>query len=99
MLLDEMARRFCEARTLFVTLADLDDFVDVLFFERTSDDDEIILEQSVTPQEALRTTYLFFIWIAQIDNALLLDQSLRESRLALLAPSGSGRLDFLKARN
>jgi hypothetical protein len=69
----------------------------VLFFERTSDDDEIILEKSVMLQDALKTTYLFFIWIAQIDNALLLDQSLGESCLALLAPSGSGRLDFLEA--
>ena len=41
--------------------------------------------------------YLFLEWVAEVDDSLLLHQALRESRLALLAPGCSGRLDFLKA--
>jgi hypothetical protein len=67
---------------LFVAFADLDHLIDMLLFECSGNNDEVVL---------------FFEWVAQVDNSLLLDQALGKSRLALLAPGRTGRLDFFKA--
>jgi hypothetical protein len=56
---------------LFVALADLDYLVNMILFECSGNDDEIIL---------------FLERVTQVDNSLLLDQSLGKSCLALLAP-------------
>jgi len=68
---------------LFVVLASLDNFVDMLLFECAGDDEEVIL---------------FFIWIAEFYNGLFPAQTLGQSGLALLAPVCSGKGDLLKTR-
>lgn len=83
--------------TLFVVLADLDDLIDVLLLESSSNDNEIILRLSASRLQNRDNTYLFLEWIAEVDDGLLLDQPLRKPCLALFAPRSSRRLDLLKA--
>jgi len=68
---------------LFVVLASLDNFVDMLFFECTGDDEEVIL---------------FLIWVSELYNGLFPAQTLGQSGLALLAPVCSGKGDLLETR-
>lgn len=85
--------------TLFVVLADLDDFVNVLFFECTGDDDEVILRRlDIFHTKAWigGACYLFLVGVPELDNGLFPAQTLGQSGLALLAPVGPGKGDLLE---
>lgn len=86
-----------------VAFADFDDLVNVLFLQRSADNDEILLEavsnySSTERVELNRPTYLFLERIAELNNCLFLHQPFGHPRLALLPDRLLDGGDLLEAR-